>query len=186
MSASADQRRGPQPSASSEHIHLVLVFCIVFSLGAYCVLRYSARWAESDSSELTGVIRAFAEAGRLVPDGEAIYPNGVTYQAVSAVILALTGLDPLTLQQVVYPLLAAVVTVPAWMFYREVVGSARGATLATLLLFAQPEFLFVMLRSSHEKFSRSLMLLALYLFVRSFKLYRQPLAIVCLIVLSYP
>ena len=103
-----------------------------------------------------------------------IYSNGYAFQAISAFIMAITGLDLATLQQLVYPLVAALVVLPAWALYRELTGSARGATLASLLLFTQPEFLFVILRSSHEKFTRTFLLLCLFFLVRSFKMRDRP------------
>ncbi|MCB0231781.1 MAG: hypothetical protein KDH90_22105, partial [Anaerolineae bacterium] len=64
-------------------------------------------------------------------------------------------------------LLAVWLVIPAWLAYRELTGSTRGATLATVIILVQPEFLFSILRGSHEKFTRGLMFLALYLLVRS-------------------
>jgi hypothetical protein len=149
-----------------------LLYMFVVSL--YFAARYAGHWAETDSATFTGIIRVLVGEGRLAPENGGVYPNGYGYQAISAFIVALTGLDVTTLQQVVYPLTAAIVVLPAWVLYRELTGSAKGATLATMLLFTQPEFLFVVLRSSHEKFTRSLMLLCLFLLVRSFKLRARP------------
>src|SRR5215470_3519017 len=143
-------------------------------VGLYFVGRYGRQWAEADSTTFINVIRPIIQEGRLVPVQGALYPNGYAYQAISAFIVGLSGIDLVTLQQIGYPLIAPLVVLPAWMLYRELTGSARGATITTILLFTQPEFLFVILRSSHEKFTRTLMLLCLYLLVRSFKLREQP------------
>ena len=116
------------------------------AIGTYFVARFGGRWAENDSAVFTDVIRSFMAAGRLVPAQGDVYASGYTYQAVSAFVLAATGLEVSALQQLVYPLLSALVMVPAWLLYRELLGSRRGATLATLLLLGQPEFLFVVLR----------------------------------------
>jgi hypothetical protein len=149
-----------------------LLYMVV--VGLYYVGRYGGQWAESDSASFTNAIRAFARAGRLIPVEGEVYPNGYAYQAISTFIIALTGLDAQTLQQLVYPLVASMLVLPAWVLYRELTGSARGATLTTVLLFTQPEFLFMILRSSHEKFTRTLTLLCLYFLVRSFKLRNRP------------
>lgn len=158
---------------ASDWSWLGLLLAYMILVGLYTVSRVSGRWAESDSAAFTNLIRVFAEEGRLVPVREA-YPNGYAFQAVSTFILSLTGLDVAALQQLVYPIIASAVVLPAWLLYRELTGSARGATLAAMLLFTQPEFLFVILRSSHEKFSRTLMLFCLFLLVRSFKVRAQP------------
>src|SRR5215217_4826679 len=107
----------------------------------YFVDRYGGRWAEIDSASFTEVIRNFGQEGQLVPAQGDFYPNGYTYQAISSFLSAVTGLQVATLQQVFYPFVAALVVLPAWVLYRELTGSARGAMLATLLLFTQPEFL---------------------------------------------
>jgi len=151
----------------------------------YFVYRYAGRWAEADSTTFATVIRPFVEEGRLLPVGGAVYPNGYAYQAISTYILALTGLDVATLQQLIYPFVAVMVVLPAWVLYRELIGSPRGATLTTLLLFTQPEFLFVILRSSHEKFTRTLMLLCLFFLVRSLRLRDRPWALAVHVGLFY-
>jgi hypothetical protein len=139
----------------------------LFLIGLYLVARYSGHWAESDSSSLTQAITVFSSDGVLVPDSNHVYANGYSYQSISAFLMALTGVEVTTLQQVLYPLLASLVALPALLLFRELTGNIRGAVFGSLLLFTQPEFLFVILRSSHEKFTRSLMLLCLFLLFRS-------------------
>ena len=151
----------------------------------YFVGRYGGRWAENDSAAFTEIIRDFLSEGRLVPSRGDFYPNGYTYQAVSAFLCAVTGLEVATLQQLVYPFLACLVVLPAWALYRELTGSARGALLATILLFTQPELLFVLLRSSHEKFTRILLLLCLYCLVRGFKTRDRPEVLAAYVGLFY-
>jgi hypothetical protein len=58
---------------------------------------------------------------------------------------------------------------PAWALYRELTSSNRAAGFATLLLFMQPELLFVVLRGSHERVTRFLMFVVLWLLIRSFR-----------------
>jgi hypothetical protein len=142
-------------------------------VGTYFVARYGGYWAESDSSALTQAIHVFTENGRLIPDSGHIYANGYTYQSISAFLIAATGVDVLSLQQLVYPLLACLVALPAILLYREITQSLRGAVIGAFLLLAQPEFLFVILRSSHEKFTRALMLFCLFLLVRSINVSNQ-------------
>lgn len=141
------------------------VYMAVVSL--YFVARYGGQWAEADSTTFARVIRAFVAEGRLVPERGEVYPNGYAFQGISTFIVALTGLDVGTLQQLIYPLTAALLALPAWVVYRELTGSHQGATITTMLLFTQPEFLFVTLRSSHEKFTRTLLLLSIFWLCRS-------------------
>lgn len=155
------------------------------AIGTFLVARYSGQWAEADSATFTKIIRAFTQDGSLQPALGPVYPNGYLFQAISSFILALTGLDVMTLQQVLYPLLAVLIVLPAWVLYRELTGSRLGASLATLLLCLQPELLFMILRSSHEKFTRILMLLCLFLLVRSFRLTNRPWLLAAHVTLFY-
>jgi hypothetical protein len=153
-------------------------------VGMYFVGRYHGQWADSDSAIFAQFTRTMINEGRLVvPSGS--YPNGYAYQAISTYLVALTGLDVPTLFQLAYPLTACLVVLPAWLLYREWTNSAYAATLTTMVLFTQPEFLFVMLRSSHEKFTRTLLLLCLYWLTRSFKLRERPWMFACAVTLFY-
>lgn len=174
----------PTRPTRAQHWLWLAPLLFVSLIGVYSVARYGGTWAEADSATFAGLVRPFVEQGQLVPRGQ-VYPNGFAFQSISAVLLALTGLDVATLQQLVYPLLAALTVLPAWLLYRELTGSPRGAALATVLLFTQPEFLFVVLRSSHEKFTRALMLLCLYLLVRSFQMRDHPRSFATHIALYY-
>jgi hypothetical protein len=72
--------------------------------------------------------------------------------------------------QIIFSLLMAFwVVVPAWLAYRELVRSEVTASIAVLILLIQPEFLFPLLRGSHEKFTRGLMFICLYLLMRSLR-----------------
>ncbi|HEY1014635.1 MAG TPA: hypothetical protein VGE07_18135 [Herpetosiphonaceae bacterium] len=167
---SALNRQEPAPRAWT---WLLPVFYMLL-IGMYFLLRYQGRWAESDSTVFSATIRDFVREGRLIPTEGEVYPNGYAYQAISLFIISMTGVEVTTLQQIMYPLLAGIVAVPAWTLYREFTGSVRGATIGTIVLLTQPEFLFVILRSSHEKFTRTILIICLVLLIRSFKYLQRP------------
>lgn len=154
-------------------------------LGLYFVVRFDGLWAEADSTTFTIVLRNFIEQARLEPVLGPVYPNGFSYQAISSFVVTVTGLQVEVLQQLVYPLMVVIIVLPAWVLYREFTGSPRGAAVATILLFTQPEFLFVVLRSSHEKFTRLLMLLCLFLLVRSLNRNDKPYLLAVQVALFY-
>lgn len=151
----------------------------------YFIARLGGHWAENDTTLMTEVIRASAATGRLTPTTGAVYPQGYGYAAVSNFVLAATGSDPITLQHVFYPLISAFLVFPAWAFYRELTGSCRAAALGTLLLFVQPEFLFVALRGSHERMLRALTFVCLWLLVRSFRYRERPVSFAAHVALFY-
>jgi hypothetical protein len=175
------KRRGHIP----ELLLWLMPMLFVLLVGMYFTARYEGRWAESDTTAFTQYMRIIAHEGRLVGEEHLPYPNGYAFQSLSVFVLASTGTSAATLQQLIYPMVAALVVLPAWLLFREWTGNARGAAIGTLLLFTQPEFLFVILRSSHEKFTRLLLLLCLYWLTRSFKLHNQPRAFVVHVGLFY-
>jgi hypothetical protein len=150
------------------------LFAFALVAGAYFSFRFGGRWTEGDTAVMAEGIRAIVDQATILPNSPGLYPNGYTFGAVSAFLLAFTGLDAPTLLQTLYPLISAPLVLVAWPLYRELTGSSRGATLATLFLFIQPEFLFVILRGSHERVLRALILVALFLLIRSLRFADQP------------
>jgi hypothetical protein len=144
------------------------------AVGVYWVLRYQGQWAESDSGLMAQAIRVVADSTKLAPDALGVYSNGYGYQAVSLAITAFTGLRIETLQQIVYPVVSAILVLPAWTLYRELTGSRKAATWATLLLLLVPEHLFAVLRASHERLDRVFLMTALWLLIRGLRFRGDP------------
>jgi hypothetical protein len=154
---------------------LALLVGMLALVAIYTMLRYGGLWGETDTYTRTGDILTVLHAGHLVPaDGESVYPNGYGFQAIAVFLANIAGVSVAQLQIYGSALLAIWIVVPAWLAYRELTGSARGGTLATIFLFIQPEFLFVVMRGTHEKFTRGLMLLCLYLLARSLRGHVRP------------
>ena len=183
-------QRPPTSSEQSENEGggawaVAALFAFALVVGAYFTFRFGGRWTEWDTASQADSIRAMARDMVLLSPSGVYYANGYAFSAISTFILAATGLDPATLTQSLYPLISATLVVVAWPLYREFTGSGRGATLATLILFLQPEFLFVILRGSHERVLRVLLLTSLFLLVRSFKFSKQPRSYAAYVVLFY-
>jgi len=160
-SSTPDRRRGE---------NLLVLIGLALVIGAYFILRYGGLWAESDTGVMTQAIRVVGENAALAPATSGVYVNGYGYQVVSLAITAFTGLTVAQLQILVYPLISAFLVLPAWALYREMTGSARLASIATLLLLLVPEHLFAVLRGSHERLDRAFLLTALWLLLRSVRL----------------
>ncbi|HSH04786.1 MAG TPA: hypothetical protein VLL52_19900 [Anaerolineae bacterium] len=146
-----------------------ILVTIVSLLVSYSFLRYTGYWGETDTNAFSNYIYQILASGTLVPETGIVYPNGYGYQALAVFVIEIAGLEVAQLQLIGGSLLAIWMVFPAWMLYRELTGSSVGASLATLILFVQPEFLFPIFRGTHEKFTRGLMLLGLYLLVKSFR-----------------
>lgn len=181
-----DLRPAHRPGVSGrEALALVALLELAVLMALYFVARLGGRWAENDTAYFTLVFRAITSAGTLLPPEGTIYPQGYGYAAITSFILALTGVDAGSVQRIIYPLVSAFLVFPAWALYRELTGSHRAATLGTLLLFVQPEFLFVALRGSHERMLRAEMLVCLWLLVRSFRCRPQTVSFAAHVVLFY-
>lgn len=154
---------------------LLLLLAFAFLVAIYAMLRYGAHWGEVDTATFSEAIYEVLHSGRLIPDTERyIYPNGYGYQALATFLVHTLGIEITPLQTYGALLLMPWLVLPAWLLYTELTGSRRGAALATLILLIQPEFLFPVLRGTHEKFTRGLMLMCLYLIVRSLRSRREP------------
>lgn len=161
MSVGPSTRRSV--SASVEVVVLLVAAALV---AGYAAMRYGGQWGDSDSYAFAATIRAMVAEAQLIPL-ERVYSNGYGFPVLATFLVNVSGLSIAQLQLAGSALLAVWVVIPAWLAYRELTGSSRGATLATVLILVQPEFLFPILRGSHEKFTRGLMFLCLFLLVRS-------------------
>lgn len=162
---------------------LLLLLGLGLLLGLYPLLRYGIWWGETDAATLMTTIIALLESGALAPAGHA-YANGYAYPALVAWLAVFTGLPLGFLQLLGGSLLLVWVIVPAWLCYREFTRSRLAAGLSLLILLAQPEFIFPLLRGTHEKFTRGLMFLCLYLLLRSLR-ERHPPRLAMLLVSFY-
>jgi hypothetical protein len=130
--------------------------------------RYGGLWGETDTQVFAAAGRAMLRDVRLVTSGS-LYSNGYGYSVLLTFLVHLTGLSVARVQLFGSAVLAVWIILPAWLAYRELTGSTRGATMATVLILVQPEFLFPILRGTHEKFTRGLMFLCIYLLMRSIR-----------------
>jgi hypothetical protein len=145
--------------------NFILVFVVIYALlaSAFFVARYGGQWTDTDTPVLSQAILNVARSGTLTPQG-LTYDMGFGYQSLSVFILKVTGLPVHTLQTRTYPFLAALMAgTLAFVLFREMLGDSYMAGLAALVLFMQPDFLFVIFRGSHEKMTWSLTMLLLYL-----------------------
>jgi hypothetical protein len=173
-------------AGGAERLLFAVPIVYALAVATFFVLRSLGRWTENDTAALASAISGVIRAERLLPSDGTAYVNGYAYQALMALLASSTGLTVPTLQQVLSPFLFVAVLVPvAWVTYRELTGRAATATLATMLLLLQPELLFVSLRGSHEKVTRTLMLLAILLLARSLRPDQRPGRFAVYVVLFY-
>ncbi|MBC7261093.1 MAG: hypothetical protein H5T63_03685, partial [Chloroflexi bacterium] len=163
---------------------VLLVALHALLAAGYFVLRYGGRWADSDTANLTIASAAVLKEGTLVPT-KGGYGHGFLYQATSVFIASLSGVDLTALQFWIYPIVAAGLSLVAFVLYRELTSDGMAGALATLFLFAQPDFLFVIFRGSHEKVTWLSAMLAVFLLARSFRTTGKPASFAIHVVLFY-
>ncbi|MCL5027324.1 MAG: hypothetical protein M1531_12680 [Chloroflexi bacterium] len=165
---------------------IAALLVVALLIASYSMLRYGGLWGEADTNVFSAASWAALETGRLAEGPEqAVYPNGYGYQAVATFLANIAGLTVPAMQLYGSALLMVWIVVPAWLLYREFIGSKPGATLATAILLVQPELLFPVLRGTHEKFTRGLILLCLYLLVRSLHSRHRPSRFAALVLAYY-
>lgn len=167
-------------------VNLLLIALVFYALGTYmyATLRFAGRWNENDTTVLTRSIY-FVERDETVLDVSIPYGNGLSYQAISVFLLQTTGVDVQTLQLYVMPFVAALLPVMAFVTYRELTQNNLTGLLACLILYLQPDFLFVTWRGSHEKITWTLTLFLLFLLARSFTAHASTGALQRYVVLFY-
>ncbi len=182
------QRRKSQhfPTLPTNYVEFALVLLVTVLLAGYVFLRYSGTWSiGGDTTSFTWAIRLIIENGTLTADQARTYPNGYGYQALVVFLHHVTGMPLNTLQIYGAAFFIIWLILPAWLLYRELIENNYGATIATVLLFAQPELLFGIMRGTHEKFTRGLMLLCLYLIIRSLRSQHRPTQFAGLVMAFY-
>ncbi|HEU4792745.1 MAG TPA: hypothetical protein VFS96_03720 [Nitrolancea sp.] len=128
----------------------------------YIALRYGYRWGEQDTGQFMESIRGVIAAGSIAPASGA-YAHGYGYQTIAAFVAVVSGLTVSQVQLIVLPFLTLGIALIAFVAFRALIGNALLAGLAALLLFIQPEFLFVVERGNHEKITHSLVLVLAFL-----------------------
>lgn len=157
------------PTNRTQRMDVLLLMAALLFLALYAILRYGGLWSENDTGAFLGFTKNIIENEQLTPD-KGLYANGYGYQSLLVFLYHLTDVDLTILQTFGASLFSIWIVLPAWLLYRELTDSFRGATLATVILLIQPEFLFpLLLRGSHEKFTRGLMLFGLYILLRSLR-----------------
>lgn len=156
----------PKPQRARQWSFVLLISLYVALAAGYFVLRYAGQWSDSDTANLTRATAGILDAGRL-QNSEDVYGLGFAYQSLSAFVETTTGLSLSQLQLYIFPIVAGGLSILAFVMYRALTGNAAAAALATLILFMQPDFLFVIFRGSHEKVTWLAAGLAIFMLAKS-------------------
>jgi hypothetical protein len=133
----------------------------------YILLRYGLRWGDSDTGQILQATRNVAEQGTISPTG-ITYPHGYAYQSIIVAVSQITGISISRVDLAVLPFLCVVGALIAFITFRLLTGSALLGSIAAILLFIQPEFVFEVERGSHEKTTNSYVLLLVFLITVTF------------------
>jgi hypothetical protein len=155
----------------SLHTQLLMLLLMILLVALYTRVRIDGWIAGTDTANNMIFINTVVDSGRLDPTGtgHAVYNSGHAYSSFVTFVTLVTGLSVVHIQVFLSALLAPVIIIPIWLTYREFLKDTSTATLATAILLVQPELLFVMMRGTHELFTRALMLICLFLLVHSLR-----------------
>jgi hypothetical protein len=160
-------------AAETRRLTIVLCVATLAIVGpGYYVIRSAGQWAEHDTGAFAVAIRAVLDEGTYRPSMG--YQHGYVYPALAAFLTHVTGLSPGSLLGVVTPFLSAAPAVLLFALFRAFTGDRLAGAVAVLLVYLQPEYLFAVLRGSHEKFTLGLVATAMWLLVRAFQTRAQP------------
>jgi hypothetical protein len=156
-------------SKNQHTVYAVLICLMLYALGiySYMTLRFLGNWSEVDTSIITRVIESSIQSASVLKP-EVPYTNGMGYPSIIVFLTALTGLPTQILQFYVLPVVMAFIPVVIFIAYRSLINHKGIALLATLMVYLQPDFLWVTWRGSHEKVTWLLVLVLLFLLSRSF------------------
>jgi len=153
---------------TSARFNLLLVLLLVLSVfsGAYYVLRFSGLTMEVDASRQAVSADGILKTGTL--ENTRAYNNGVGYSALLATLSFVTGMSVQNVQLASSVLIFILILV-TYIAYREMLGGTLASLAAALLLLLQPDFLFYVVRGSHERITWMFGLLMLFFLLRSQK-----------------
>src|SRR5437868_9504324 len=86
---------------------VAMLFAFALVIGAYFTFRFGGRWSEWDTAAQAESIRTIITDQTLLSNSGPVYANGYAFGAVSAFLVAFTGVDVPTLMQLLYPLISA-------------------------------------------------------------------------------
>ncbi|HVP21533.1 MAG TPA: hypothetical protein VMS73_06690 [Anaerolineaceae bacterium] len=176
---------GFKPSYNtSATANLVVALLVLLGLlaGLYYVLRYGGWTMEVDASRQAVAADGILTTGRLV--NARAYNNGFGYAAQLSFVSLVTGID-LNSIQLSAGTWVFVVALVGFVTYREILGSLFRGALAAFLLLVQPDFMFYMVRGSHERTTWTCALLMLFFLVRSYRFAHSPRRLVAHVLLFY-
>jgi hypothetical protein len=150
-------------------LYLVSLLVVAFIIGVYWTVRFAGYSGEGDTTRITHNASAVYETGQLTTTEVAAYQSGFGFPAILAIVSQVTNI-PIRDLQLNGGLWLPIFAAAAFICYRELLRSNAAAALGVLLLLLMPDFVFYILRGSHEKVTWMLTLILVYLLLRSYRL----------------
>ena len=152
---------------ATERFALLILFAFSLLVAFYFPMRYAGKRTGGDTIRMAVATSNVLQQGTLQPEGE-VYPHGFNSPAVSAILVNVTGAPLELLNQFVLPFLLAVNVLVAYVAFRFLTQEKWAALLGAFLLAMQAEFVFTVVRGTHEKLTWMMVLLAILVLAKSF------------------
>ncbi len=147
--------------SSGALLALLFALSVRVLLTLYWLSRFGGNWVEGDTARTTVTIQAVYNSGHIIPAQLVVYSQGFLYQVFGAVLSHLSGWSVPQLQTWIFPFFGLLLTFVAFTFYLHVLKKPMAASLATVLLNLQGDFIITTMRGSHEKLDYLLIFVAL-------------------------
>ena len=146
---------------------VIILLCLALTIGIYWIARYGGQSLDGDTTRLTLAGEGTALEDTITPSRWG-YPNGFGLPVLLAFLSQVTSI-PVQRIQLVASLWTPVIVLSAYLVYREFLEDKHLAAAAVLFLLLQPDFVFYILRGSHEKTTWTFGLLILWLWLRNLR-----------------
>jgi hypothetical protein len=144
---------------------LLLLSALAVLIAGYWVVRFGGWYDEGDALRFRFAADSIIAQERIVTE-KSIYGNGYAFQVLLAILAVITGSDPASIQIITTFWLVAL-AIACFMFYRQLLASDWLALLAAVVLLLMPDFLFPILRASHERITWTFAMLIMALWLRN-------------------
>lgn len=139
----------------------LIAWSIVLHL--YILARFDFNWLSGDAAIFTKIIQGVQQAGQI--QGGINYPYGFGYQVLAVFWSATTSITVVNLQIFIFPVAGVLPTLLAYVLFARFLSDRRAALVGAYLFGIQSDVLFTTYRSTHEKFTWTLMIVVLLLFL---------------------
>jgi len=164
------------------YLLIILLLSYALFIGLYWFSHYKGMIVDGDATSLTLASEGIVEEGSITPPKHRYH--GFGFPAILAFVSVISG-ESVQKIQIFDSIWLVVIVFFAFVVYRELTESVLLAMLGASILLLLPDFLFYVLRGSHEKITWLYFMLLLFLLSKSYRAYNKATYLTAFIVAFY-